>query len=312
MKHIEIPGLKVLIESCGFKKINSGLVSFGLAPRINASGRMGFAEDALKLFITDDLSEIKELTDKLNEYNRERQETEKNIIKEAIEEIEKENEDKKNIIVVSKEGWHHGVIGIVSSKITDMYLKPSILLCEEDGICKGSGRSVQGIDLHEALNNVSQDLEKYGGHAMAVGVSVKKENLEKFKEDINKYIETLNIEDVKPVLNIDMEVALKDISINEIKELAKLEPYGEANDMPLFIIRNLKIESIRAITEGAHLKLRLKSENSYIDAIGFNLGEYVEDYRLGDKVDIVGNLEINSYNGMESMQVNLRDINKSL
>ena len=177
-----------MIESCGFKKINSGLVSFGLAPRINASGRMGFAEDALKLFITDDLGEIKELTNKLNEYNRERQETEKNIIKEAIEEIEKENEDKKNIIVVSKEGWHHGVIGIVSSKITDMYLKPSILLCEEEGICKGSGRSVSGIDLHEALNNVSNDLEKYGGHAMAVGVSVRKENLEKFKKDINKYI----------------------------------------------------------------------------------------------------------------------------
>ncbi len=153
-------GLKYLIESCGFKKINSGLISFGIAPRINACGRMGFAEDALKLFITEDLSDIKSLTDKLNEYNKKRQETEKNIIKEALEEIEQSHEEQKNIIVISKEGWHHGVIGIVSSKITDMYLKPSILLCEEDGICKGSGRSIQGIDLHEALNSVSRKLRK--------------------------------------------------------------------------------------------------------------------------------------------------------
>ena len=153
-------GLKYLIESCGFKKINSGLISFGIAPRINACGRMGFAEDALKLFITEDLSDIKSLTDKLNEYNKKRQETEKNIIKEALEEIEQSHEEQKNIIVISKEGWHHGVIGIVSSKITDMYLKPSILLCEEDGICKGSGRSIQGLDLHEALNSVSRKLRK--------------------------------------------------------------------------------------------------------------------------------------------------------
>lgn len=161
-------GLRYLIEACGFKRINSGTVSFGIAPRINACGRMGFADDALKLFLTENSNEIKELTEKLNEYNRRRQETEKKIITEALEEIKKNEEDKKNIIVISKEGWHHGVIGIVSSKITDMYAKPSILLCEEEGICKGSGRSVPGLDLHEVLTDVSSSLEKYGGHSMAV------------------------------------------------------------------------------------------------------------------------------------------------
>ncbi len=171
IKLIEVhknPGLTYLIESCGFKKINSGMVSFGIAPRINACGRMGVAEDALKLFVTNDLDEIKLLTGKLNEYNRKRQDTEKSIIEEALEEIKENKEDEKSIIVLSKEGWHHGVIGIVSSKITDMYLKPSILLCEEDGICKGSGRSVIGLDLHEALVKVGFDLEKFGGHSMAV------------------------------------------------------------------------------------------------------------------------------------------------
>lgn len=304
-------GLKYLLESCEFGKIDSGVVSFGIAPRINACGRMGFAEDALKLFITENVDEIKNLTDKLNEYNRKRQETEKSIMKEALEEIEKNNEAEKNIIVLSKEGWHHGVIGIVSSKITDMYLKPSILLCEEDGICKGSGRSIPGLDLHEALNNVSSDLEKYGGHAMACGVSVTKEKLEDFKNDINEYIEKLNIKEIKPVINIDMEVSLKDLSIDTVKELAKLEPFGEANETPVFLIKNLKIEAIRALSEGKHLKLRLKYENFQIDVIGFYMGEYVNDYRLGDKVDIVGNLDINKYNGTESVQMTLKDLMKS-
>lgn len=305
-------GIKYLLESCGFKSINSGVVSFGIAPRINACGRMGAAEDALKLFITDNLDEIKILTNKLNEYNRKRQETERNIIKEALEEIEKNNELQKDIIVLSKEGWHHGVIGIVSSKITEMYLKPSILLCEEDGICKGSGRSIQGLDLHDVLNEVSDSLEKYGGHAMAVGVSLKKENLDKFKNDINNYIGKLDIKETKPILNIDAEVTLRDISISALKNLSKLEPFGEANEMPIFLIKNLKIESIRAITEGTHLKLRLRDENMQIDAIGFHLGEYSNLYKIGDKIDIAGNLEINSYNGNESIQINIKDISKSL
>ena len=155
------------------------------------------------------------------------------------------------------------------------------------GICKGSGRSIQGIDLHEALSAVSKTLEKYGGHSMAVGVSLKKENLEKFKKEINLYIESLNIQEIKPSIYIDMEIPLKEITLNAVKELEKLEPFGEANEMPIFLIRNLKIESIRAITDGAHLKLRLKDENMQIDAIGFHLGEYADVYRLGDKVDIV-------------------------
>jgi len=283
LKLIEVhknPGLKYLIDSCGFKKVNSGMVSFGIAPRINACGRMGFAEDALKLFITEDLKDITELTNKLNEYNRERQDTEKAILEEAIQEIEEKHLKDKNIIVLSKEGWHHGVIGIVSSKITDMYLKPSILLCEEEGICKGSGRSIPGLDLHEALNAVSKNLEKYGGHSMACGVALKKEKFEDFRNDINEYIEKLNIQDIKPSLNIDMEVTLRELSIETVKELSKLEPFGEANETPIFLIKNLKIESIRAITDGAHLKLRLKDENSQIDAIGFHLGEYAEEYRL--------------------------------
>lgn len=119
------------------------------------------------------------------------------------------------------------------------------------------------------------------------GISVKKENLEKFKNDINEGIEKFGIKDIKPTIKIDMEIALKDISLDMARDLTKLEPFGEANEMPVFLIKNLRIESIRAITDGVHLKLRLKDKNSEIDAIGFHLGEYVDDYRLGDKVDVV-------------------------
>ena len=305
-------GLKSLIISSGYKIINSTTISFGIAPRVNACGRMGFAEDALKLFITKNINEVQELTKKLNDYNRERQETEKKIFEEALEEIEKNNELDNEIIVVSKENWHHGVIGIVSSKITEMYMKPSILLCEEDGICKGSGRSVQGLDLHDALCKVSKNLEKYGGHAMAVGLSLKKENLENFKKEINQYIKSLNLEEVQPVIDIDVEVDLKDLKIEVVNELKRLEPFGEANKMPNFIIKNLKIDAIRTLTEGKHLKLSLRDENFKIDAIGFNLGELANEYKLGEKVDIVGNLEINSYNGVDNIQMNIKDVKKSL
>jgi len=305
-------GLKSLIISSGYKGINSNTISFGIAPRVNACGRMGFAEDALKLFITDKLEEIQELTNKLNEYNRERQETEKRIFEEALKEIEENNELNNEIIVLSREGWHHGVIGIVSSKITEMYLKPSILLCEEEGICKGSGRSVTGLDLHDALCKTSKNLEKYGGHAMAVGLSLKKENLKSFKEDINNYIKSLNIDKMQLILDIDMNVNLKDLNVDSVKELKKLEPFGESNRMPLFSIKNLKIDAIRALTDGKHLKLKLKDDNLSIDAIGFNLGYLAEEYKLGERVDIVGNLEINSYNGIDNVQMNLKDIIKSL
>ncbi len=305
-------GLKSLIISSGYKTINSNTISFGIAPRVNACGRMGFADNALKLFITKDIKEIQELTQTLNNYNRERQDTEKKIFEEAIKEIEENNEDNKEVIILSKENWHHGVIGIVSSKITDMYLKPSILLCEEDGICKGSGRSVQGLDLHEALCKASKNLEKYGGHAMAVGLSLKKEKLELFKKDINNYIKNLELKEIEQVVDIDMEVTLKDLSVDIVKELSKLEPFGEANRIPNFLIKNLKIDSIRALTGGKHLKLSLRDEKLKIDAIGFNIGELANEYKLNEKVDIVGNLEINSYNGIESIQMNIKDIKKSL
>ena len=303
-------GLKALLEASGYKKIDSFTVSFGLAPRINACGRMGKEKEALNLFLTQDENEAKKIALRLNEYNKERQDIEKRIYEDAVNKIEK-SEKNKQVLVLGSENWHHGVIGIVASKITDLYFKPSILICFEEDEGKGSGRSIPGFDLYESLTNCSENLEKFGGHSMAVGVTLKKENFEKFKEEFEKYAQNSNICDIIPIIKIDEEITLEDINIKAVEELNMLEPFGEANKMPLFMYKNLKIHSIRTLSEGKHIKLTLKDNNFYIDSIGFNLGHLAEEYQIGDKVDVVGSLEINRFNGRESVQINLKDLRKS-
>ena len=305
-------GLRCLLEAAGYKTIDSNTVSFGIAPRVNACGRMGHETEALDIFLSDDINEVRNLTEKLNEYNITRQETEKNIVKEALQLIETNKENEKSAIVLGHNGWHHGVIGIVSSKITETYFKPSILVSFEDGAAKGSGRSIPGFDLHEALCKCSNFLEKYGGHEMAVGLSLKEENFESFKQELVKIAKESKVDEILPVIYIDGTVKQEDMKMDFVKELHKLEPFGEGNKMPLFAYKGLKINSIRALTEGKHLKLTLKDDNIIIDAIGFNMGNLVNEYLIGDKVDIVGVLEVNNFNGMENIQINLKDIMKSI
>ena len=306
-------GLRTLLNSLGYRTVNSMSISFGVAPRINACGRMGQAEEALNLFLTKDIIEAQNLTNKLNEYNRIRQEIEKKIYDDAIYKIEKENLKNKDCIVLSGENWHHGVIGIVASKITDMYFKPSILICMEGEQGKGSGRSIPGFDLHNALCKTSSYLQKYGGHEMAVGLSLYKKDFDEFKKNFEEYSQSCNISEVIPVIDIDRQVTDKELTIQNVKDLEKLEPYGEANKCPLFLYKNLKIDSIRSLTEGKHMKLTLKTDNNnVITAMGFNMGNRAEEFLIGDKVDIVGSLEINSFNGIQNIQFNLKDIIKSL
>ena len=305
-------GLACLFNACGFKKIDSNSVSFGIAPRINACGRMGFEKEALKLFLCKNIEEAKNITLKLNSFNVKRQEIEKRIYEEALKQIEEKELYKNSVIIVGSENWHHGVIGIVSSKITDLYYKPSILLCYEGESAKGSGRSIQGFDLHEALCETSDLLEKYGGHEMAVGLNLKRENIEKFETKINEFAKNKNIENLIPIIKIEKEIKLANINVEIVESLSLLEPFGEENKVPMFLFKNLKIDSIRALSNEKHLKLTLKQERIIVQAIGFNLGYLINDFLLGDKVDVVGCLEVNEFNGNKNIQINIKDIRKSI
>ncbi len=305
-------GLRELIKETGYKNINSTMISFGIAPRINACGRMGRQEEALQLFLTKDVEKAKEITKHLEKYNVERQETEKSIFNQAMQKLEKEDLENISSIVLAGENWHHGVIGIVASRITEKYFKPTILICIEGNEGKGSGRSIPGFDLHQALVDSSKFLKKYGGHEMAVGLSLEKDKINDFKKNFEKISENKNVKQLIPVINIDCEIMKKDLNKETIEQIKLLEPFGEMNKQPLVVYKNLKIVSIRSLSEGKHLKLMLKDDNETINAIGFNLGELANEYLIGDKIDIVGILETNTYNGQEQIQINIRDIMKSV
>ena len=300
-------GLQELLKICAYSKVDSNTISFGIAPRINACGRLADAKTALELFLTEDEEKAIAIATQLNVYNQQRQEMEKNIYDEAVEKLEEEK-NKKNILVLAKEGWHHGVIGIVASKITEKYFKPSILICIEGKEAKGSGRSIPGFNLHEALTKNSLYLEKFGGHAMAVGVTLKTENFPKFKKELQEYGQNSHICDIIPIIYIDEEITFKDISIETVAQLDLLQPFGEANKEPIFACRNVKIQSIRTLSEGKHIKLTLKDDNFYLDVVGFQMGNLAEEFKLGDKVDVVGTLEINEFNGAKKVQMRLIDM----
>ena len=315
LKQTKNCGLIALLNISGYKKIDSTAISFGVAPRINACGRMGFADEALDLLMSNSMREATEKARNIVKYNNDRQEYEKKIYDEAIKQIETYKLEKENSIVLWGDKWHHGVVGIVASKITDLYYKPCLLICfeNEEEIGKGSGRSIPGFDLHEALSKCKDCLEGYGGHSMAVGLSIKRENLLRLKTEFEKIAKDLNIGEKYPTINIDCIFNIDEISKDMVESLELLEPIGEGNKTPIFAFKNLKVDSIRALTGGKHLKLTLKSnKNTYVDAIGFNLGYLADEFIIGDKVDVVGSLEINSFNGNDKIQINIKDVMKSI
>lgn len=298
--------------SSGYKNLDSTTISFGVAPRINACGRMGHADEALNLFLSKDIYEVNELTKKLNDYNKMRQEKEKSIYEDAVNQIEKNKLYENCAIVVGGDNWHHGVIGIVSSKITDLYFKPSILLCYDNELAKGSGRSIPGFDLHDALMKCQDTIEKFGGHSMAIGITIKKDNFDKFANELEQIAKDSKIDEIVPIINVDAKINLNEVSRETVESLKQLEPFGEGNKTPIFALKNLKVDSIRSLSEGKHIKMTLKDGNSVVNAIGFNLGYLADEYRIGDKIDVVGTLEINSFNGVDSLQINIKDAMKSI
>lgn len=315
MKQTRNIGLQALIKVSGYEAgdaLNSTSVSFGLAPRINASGRMGKADLALELLLEKDMDKAYKIALELSETNKERQDVEKAIIDEALNIIERDKLYEKDIIVVYNNDWHHGVIGIVASKITELYYKPSILISVEDGVGKGSGRSIEGFDLHEALSNCTDLLLKFGGHEMAIGLSIAEENLEKFAEKVEQIAKEKGTKDLQATVKVDAEVSAEDISYQTLQEIELLKPFGEANPAPIFAYKNVKVDGVRLLSNEKHLKLTLKEGMHVFDAIAFNMGNKKYSIKIGDKVDVLHSIELNKFNGIEKIQLNVKDIKKSL
>lgn len=306
-------GLKALLNIVNFKNLDSTMISFGLAPRINACGRMGNASLAVKLFLEENSEVARELAITLDKLNSKRQQIEKEIYESAMKVIEEKKLYNKSSIVLYNEDWHSGVIGIVASRIVNMYNKPVILLIKENGMIRGSGRCAKGISLYESLDKCKEDLIQFGGHELAAGLSMEEKNVEKFIYDFENVIcEKLGGEELSQVVDIDFEISLSDLNVELLKDIYTLKPYGQSNRAPLFLYRNLRVQAVRTIGDGKHLKLVLKDKNKYIDVVGFSQGEKRDAITIGDKIDVVCEVELNEYNGKRTIQLILQDFKKSI
>lgn len=306
-----LPNINVLMEvsELSYKDINARTIGFLIAPKINAAGRMENAGYAVEFFTTSDNLRMKELALYLDNLNKTRQECEKEILISAKEKIEKDDELKEDILILSGEGWHEGVIGIVASRITEEYHKPCILLSVNDGIAKGSSRSIKGFNIYEALKAVSENLEKFGGHELAAGLTVKEEKLSVFKEEIQKYAkEIFKNGRIYPEIMIDCELKESNINIDFAEFLLKLEPYGMGNSEPVFLIKGSKVINSYPFSNDKHMRLIVKKGDKELETVGFGLGLRANSLKRGDNIYIALTFGINEFRGNKKVQGIVKDI----
>ena len=308
-------GLEMLLREAGQKsrRLTASVISFILAPRINAAGRMGNTDQAVELFLTDDPARAQQLAALLCEQNKQRQAAENYILQQALAQLRKEYhplEDK--MIVLAGEGWHHGVIGIVSSRICDRYGCPSVLIAVDDGIGKGSGRSMEGFNLFEALTDSAHLLDKFGGHELAAGLTIQQKNIGEFKSRLLAYADThIKPGDLMPVLQIDCAITPAYITQSAVEGLSALEPFGLKNPQPVFSMENMYVEDITPISSDRHVRLTLSRDGISYTAMLFGTGAGGCGFAQGNYVDIAFHLEVNEYRGRQSVQLVLEDIRLS-
>lgn len=304
------PGLASLVESAGLsgKNINAGNVSFGIVPRINAVGRLGQSDDCVNMLVTDDVEKASEIASKLSDDNFERQRIEKEIL-DKINVLIAKNPAlvQDRVIIISGDGWHQGVIGIVSSRLKEIYGKPCIIFSDTGEICRGSGRSVEGFDLWEAVCSCADVLEHFGGHPMAVGLGIKRENIDEFRHEINEYAATKG-EMPYNTLNIDCKLNPAFLDVELVKSLSYLQPFGQGNPTPVFMLSRLRITAITPLSNNKHIKLSLTNGKTNIQALNFFRSTLEFPYRVGEVVDIAVTLDINVYKNNESVSVIIKDI----
>ena len=307
-------GLAALIECCGLtdKPITSEVVAFTIVPRINAAGRLGLAEVALRLLLSDDYEEAMALALEINKNNTQRQELEAVILRDIGQELAKHPEKaERRVIVLAKEGWHHGVTGIVAAKLVERYAKPCFLISIEGETARGSGRGVAGYSMFEALLSCDDLLLRYGGHTAAAGLTLETKNIEAFMQRIEDYSRKQYT--FMPVHSISADRLCEpdEVTIEELQTLSVFEPFGCGNEAVRYCFTGLTIAEIAPLGGGKHLRLRLAKGKKSMTCVYFGMTEQSFPYKAGDTVDILAACDINEYQGRQSVSIKVRDIRGS-
>lgn len=315
------PGIEALLELSGAvsknrngeknkRRITSTLISYVIAPRINAAGRISDATRAVELFLSETPAEARIIAEELCDTNRMRQAEENKIMEQAYEKIRKEHDfEKDKVIVLAEDNWHNGAIGIVASRITEKFNLPSILISFDGNVSKGSGRSIKGLNLVDALGYCSDLLIKYGGHELAAGLSIERDNLPLFKKKINEYAAAhLSPENMVTSIDVDAEIDENDVTLENAEELFLLEPFGISNPVPVFALKDAYIAEASAIGSNRHTKLLLKKGGKNITALCFGKNPAELNLFAGDTADLVFNLDVNEYMNTKNVQLTIRDV----
>ena len=306
-------GIKALLELIKVKKeeVNTSKIVFSIGPRINAAGRMGDASTAVKLMIAETLAEAKAHAYELESVNLRRRDTDSKTMKEAMAQIDEDFDmDETSTIVLYKEDWHLGVIGIVASRLVDLYHRPAIMLSNVDGKIKGSARSIKGFNIYNAIKKCEDLLEQFGGHEFAAGLTLKEKNLSEFRRRINELaFSDLSENSFEPELTVDAKLDLNNVDMKFWKPLSQFEPFGPGNLRPIFVSEGVKVVGEPTIVGNGHLKMRVRQNGSgMFDTIGFNMHEYLPAVRNGNLFKIAYVLEENNWNGRRTLQLRLKDI----
>ena len=302
-------GIQALIEAAGLgsRKMTSTSVAFGICPRINAAGRMGSADRAIRLLLSDDYDEAMLLAQEINDENVTRQQTEQDILIQAVEQISENPEwQYQNVLVVAGEGWHDGVVGIVASRLVEKYGKPTLVITIDGDDAKGSGRSIEGFNLYDAISHCSGCLTHFGGHTLAAGIGLKATDIDAFRTAINDYSDT--IEMPFPVQNIDFKLNPACVNTEMLETVEQLEPFGSGNPQPIFGLYNMTVTDIQSIGNGKHLRVVLERNGVSLQTVKFRTVQAEFPFVGGDVVDAAVGLEPNEYLGQIRVSILLKNI----
>lgn len=304
------PGVQALLENAGIagKALTSTNVAFTLVPRINATGRMGAPERAVRLLISGYEEEAEVLSEEICADNEERRRVEAEIAEAAFADIEAKGYMKDRVVVVDGENWHHGVIGIVASRVTERCGKPCMIISRGETEAKGSGRSIEGFSLFEAICACGDLLIKFGGHPMAAGITLKSENIEAFRRRINRYAAEHFPQMPTQTVTLDCKLNPAALSVSMAQSLTQLEPFGNGNPQPVFGLFNMELSNVTPVGGGGHLRLTLEKNGAVITAMRFNTKPEELPYHIGDKIDLAVQLEAREFRGQPSLTVIVRDM----